>query len=191
MTERDKLIANATQRLSAHQQCRISHALPSMHLLSLVTVSHFAPDQIPFNDSQQSILSTSAAAFPTDWDLVFSAQANVLLLGKSDTTARLIDEMRPHLAEPVVSVRGSDSPDLNSLPSAGTVVLRDLDELMSADQLALNAWLSESNRARVICTSQVSLVPLMDAGMFSDSLYYRLNILCLDMTGVSPHAPHQ
>jgi hypothetical protein len=116
---------------------------------------------------------------------------NVLLLGKSRTTARLIDEMRPHLTEPVVSVRGGDSPDLNSLPSVGTVVLCDLDELMSADQLALNAWLSESHRPRVISTSQASLVPLMDAGMFSDSLYYRLNILCLDMTGVSPHAAHQ
>ena len=169
-----------------------SHALPSMHLVSLLAVPHFAPDRIPSNDSQESIFSTSAsAALSIDWDLVFSGQANVLLLGKSGTTARVIDEMRPHLAEPVVSLRGGDSPDLNSLPSVGTVVLCDLDELMSADQLALNAWLSESNRPRVICTSQVSLVPLMDAGMFSDSLYYRLNTLCLDMTGVSPHAAHQ
>lgn len=168
-----------------------SHALPSMHLLSLLAVPNFAADRIPSNNSQQSIFSPSAsAALPTDWDLVFSAQVNVLLLGKSRTTATLIDEMRPHLVEPVVSVRGGDSPDLNSLPSVGTVVLCDLDELMSADQLALSAWLSESNRTRVISTSQVSLVPLIDAGMFSDSLYYRLNILCLDMTGVSLRAAH-
>ena len=168
-----------------------SHALPSMHLLSLLAVPHFAPDRIPSNDSQESVFSTSASALSIDWDLVFSGQANVLLLGKSGTTARVIDEMRPHLAEPVVSVRGGDSPDLTSLPSVGTVVLCNLDELVSADQLALHAWLSESNRPRVICTSEVSLVPLMDAGMFSDTLYYRLNTLCLDMTGVSPDAAHQ
>jgi hypothetical protein len=149
-------------------------------------VPNFAADRIAANDSQPSIFSTSAsAALPTDWDLVFSTQVNVLLLGKSRTTATSIDEMRRHLVEPVVSVRGGDSTDLTSLPSVGTVVLCDLDELMSADQLALNAWLSESNRTRVISTSQVSLVPLIDAGTFSDSLYYRLNTLCLDMTGGS------
>ena len=163
-----------------------------MHLLSLLAVPHPAPDRMSSNDSQQSIFSTTAsAAVPTDWDLVFSAQVNVLLLGDGRTTAMLIDEMRPHLIEPVVSVRGGDSPDLNSLPSVGTVVLCDLDELMSADQLALNAWLSERHRARVISTSQVSLVPLIDAGMFSDSLYYRLNTLCLDLTGLSLHAAHR
>jgi transcriptional regulator of aromatic amino acid metabolism len=51
------------------------------------------------------------------------------------------------------------------------------------DQHRLMAWLERGDRPRVISTSRVSLLPIVQAGMFIESLYYRLNTLCIDLTG--------
>jgi len=118
-----------------------------------------------------------------DWDLVSTSAVNVLLMGKSATTGAFVVAMRPHLVDPVVSIDCRDGLNLSSLPSRGTVILSDVEELALEDQQRLNAWLTAAeHRPRVISTSRASLFPMIEAGMFVDSLYYRLNVVCFDGT---------
>jgi hypothetical protein len=123
----------------------------------------------------------TALRLPADWDLLLIAPVNVLLIGEPATTSALVEAMRSHLVEPLVTVDGHDA--LN-LPSVGTVILFDVEELVLAGQQRLNAWLAQDDhRPRVISTSRVSLIPMIAAGMFAESLYYRLNTLCLLTSG--------
>jgi hypothetical protein len=74
------------------------------------------------------------------------------------------------------------------------VVLHDVEHLRPADQQRLLQWLEEApQRPQIISTSSRALYPLVCAGRFSESLYYRLNSVYLDCTnptivdlGVSP-----
>jgi|SRR5688500_6195331 len=143
-----------------------------------------AHDPIPSNDSKHSILSkATSGAHPTDWDLVSSVETSVLLIGERGATGASVNAMRPHLVAPLVHIDCRDGLDLSSVPSRGTVILLDVDELALEDQQRLNAWLTRADpRPRVISTSRVSLVPMIDAGTFIESLYYRLNILRFDLT---------
>jgi len=94
-----------------------------------------------------------------------------------------VNAIRQHLVDPLVNINCCDGLDLSAVPSRGTVIFSDLDELALTDQHRLNAWLAGADhRPRVISTSRASLVPRIDAGMFIESLYYRLNILRFDLT---------
>jgi len=120
-----------------------------------------------------------------DWDLVSTSRLNTLVIGESETRAAFVDAIRRHLADPLVTVDCRDGLDLSSVPSQGTVVLSDVEELPLEDQQRLNAWLAAADhRPRVISTSRASLFPMIEAGMFVDSLYYRLNVVCFDATKV-------
>jgi DNA-binding NtrC family response regulator len=101
-----------------------------------------------------------------------------------------VDAIRQHLADPLVTVDCRDGLDLSSVPSQGTVVLSDVEELPLEDQQRLNAWLAAADhRPRVISTSRASLFPMIEAGMFVDSLYYRLNVVCVDATKIGGSNP--
>jgi hypothetical protein len=70
------------------------------------------------------------------------------------------------------------------LPSAGirTFILHEVGSLTHTDQLRLLAWLDQnSGRTRVVCTASTSLFAQVEAGRFSDTLYYRLNTVSLDV----------
>ena len=121
----------------------------------------------------------TALRLPADWDLLVIAPVNVLLIGEPLTTSAVVDALRPHLVEPLSTVDGHDT--LN-LPCVGTVVLSDVEGLVRADQQRLNTWLTD-HRSRLITTSRGSLFPMIAAGMFIESLYYRLNTVCIDLTG--------
>jgi hypothetical protein len=139
------------------------------------------------NNAPQTTVAITAIPLPddlaADWDLVSTSAVNVLLMGESVTTGAFVVAMRPHLVDPVVSIDCRDGLNLSSLPSRGTVILSDVEELALEDQQRLNAWLAAADhRARVISTSRASLFPMIEAGMFVDSLYYRLNVVCFDGT---------
>ncbi len=63
-----------------------------------------------------------------------------------------------------------------ALPSGGTLLLRKVSNLTAAEQSTLLDWLNcDGQRTQVISTSPQALVPLVEQGLFSDVLYYRLN----------------
>ena len=126
-----------------------------------------------------------------DWDLACSTvSGNLCLIGASDITNALIDELRPHLQEPVITVWSSsgDSLELPSVQDAvGTLILFGVEGLALADQHYLMKWLAQRTRPpRVISTAQESILVMISAGRFLASLYYRLNVICLDVAEVQP-----
>jgi len=68
-------------------------------------------------------------------------------------------------------------------PRAGTIVIRDVDALTSDDQRKLCEWLdARSDRAQLVSTASAPIVPLVDSNLFNDALYYRLNMVYVDLT---------
>jgi transcriptional regulator of acetoin/glycerol metabolism len=52
-----------------------------------------------------------------------------------------------------------------------------------ADQCRLLTWLEMSGgRIQVVSTTTSPLLPLVESGVFHDTLYYRLNVVCVDLT---------
>jgi hypothetical protein len=125
---------------------------------------------------------TTQILVPDDWNLI-SARVNVLLIGESRTTKALVDIARRHTAEPLINLRCANELYLPTIRDGDTAFLVDVDELVLLDQQRLNTWLDSTPRPRLISTSRVSLIAMVEAGMFLESLYYRLNTLCFDVTG--------
>jgi DNA-binding NtrC family response regulator len=65
----------------------------------------------------------------------------------------------------------------------GALILRDVDALVHADQRRLLDWLGNAVAVKVISTATASLLPRIARGGFLDSLYYRLNTICIFMMG--------
>ena len=63
---------------------------------------------------------------------------------------------------------------------ATTLVLHDVGQLTIAAQVAVLRWLDQSaGRIWVVSTSTEPLWPQVESGAFNDTLYYRLNIVCV------------
>ena len=88
--------------------------------------------------------------------------------------------LQPGFAHPV-TVRQAGT--LLALPSAGgTLVLRNVSDLTATEQYALFRWIDrDRDRTQVISTSTRPLMPLLEQGVFSDSLYYQLNTMYLEL----------
>ena len=71
------------------------------------------------------------------------------------------------------------------LPSAadtGTLILHEVGSLTHDDQLRLLTWLDQSaGRTRVVSTASASLFARVEAGLFVEKLYYRLNTVSLNV----------
>jgi transcriptional regulator of acetoin/glycerol metabolism len=64
------------------------------------------------------------------------------------------------------------------------MVLHDVGRLQPHEQLDLLAWLEQADgRTQVVSTSATPLLPRVQCGAFIDTLYYRLNTVCVDVTG--------
>jgi hypothetical protein len=73
------------------------------------------------------------------------------------------------------------------LPTASapmrTAVIRDVDGLTPVEQRKLLDWLvSAATRTQVVSTTSAPLLPLVETGLFNDTLYYRLNITYVDLS---------
>lgn len=70
------------------------------------------------------------------------------------------------------------------LPPAkkGTLFLNDVAALGRDQQLALNDWLGSCDNLQTISITSVPLESLVADGQFLEALYYRLNVVRLDVT---------
>ena len=58
-----------------------------------------------------------------------------------------------------------------------------METLTREEQDALHQWLSAGNgRARVVSSASEALFPMVESGAFNDGLYYRLNVVTIDLT---------
>jgi DNA-binding NtrC family response regulator len=97
-----------------------------------------------------------------DAHVLANARANVLIVAVGQTRENLLQAME------------------SFLQPQGTLILRDIEKLDQQAQHELLRWLDGvGSDTRVISLTSARLYPLVQAGKFLDTLYYRLNIVRL------------
>jgi len=110
-------------------------------------------------------------------------RVNVLLLGTNDVVNRVMAALHECLPEPVAEWSPGEQFTLPAVEQVGTIVLNDVGALAIQEQIQLLEWLNTAHgRTQVVSTAPTLLLPRVKAGSFIDTLYYRLNTVCLDGT---------
>ncbi len=119
---------------------------------------------------------------PEDSRLVHSARVNLLLKGTEAMIDMVLSAIRSDLCAPVTSWRPGESLTLPPITQDGTIILHDIDSLTLEEQRCLSDWLQNSPcRTRIISTTTTAIMPLVEAGLFHDTLYYRLNTVYMEV----------
>jgi hypothetical protein len=126
-----------------------------------------------------------AARFLADLPLlVDDCRPNGLLIGSNDTTTRLLRALGGFWAAPVLHSPLDGQPWSWGERSA-IWVIHDVDALDAGAQRELLAWMDGAGQdAQVIALAVVPVYPLVERGVFSARLYYRLNEIYIDATAV-------
>lgn len=124
-----------------------------------------------------------AGVDPSEWDAIITTRQNVLLCGAPSPIDAALSTLLPHLREPICLWRA----DTESAPPSlmeGTLILEQATACRRLQQQVLWEWLNEANRrVQVIAVTDQPLFELVQRGAFLPGLYYRLNTLCLTVTG--------
>ena len=124
-----------------------------------------------------------AGSPPSDLDLARLTRANLFLVGDDDVVAPVVTSLWPFLATPIVVRNRGESLRLSPTSNpVGTVVVCDVDTLTGHEQRALFNWMAGNGRTQVVSTASKFLQPLLEAGAFDEGLYYRLNVVMVDLT---------
>ena len=120
----------------------------------------------------------------SDLDFAQAYGANVLLVGAEPALTELVCSLWTTFDDPILIRRSVDPLQLPAPSEAvGTLIIHGVETLTLDEQLTLQDWLVVRNgRTQVVSTASASLLPMVEAGVFSDSLYYRLNVVCIDLT---------
>jgi sigma-54-interacting transcriptional regulator len=115
---------------------------------------------------------------PDDWRLIVTARPNILLEGAPEATDVIVGEAIEWLPAPHATWCGA--PPCGDRPA--TLVVRSISSLDQDQQHSLFDWLeAPGTRVQVISTTSEPLYPMVGRGAFLESLYYRLNVLRLDL----------
>ena len=126
-----------------------------------------------------------------DFQFALSARRNLLVTGPDCRVAALLQRLATERttiiccgSEPLRLPNPGSKQTGARQPGSGvsTIVLRDVDALTSSEQDVLAEWIASGDSApHLITTASTSLLPLVDAGEFNATLYYRLNIVYIAM----------
>ena len=115
--------------------------------------------------------------------LVERHRVNLLLMGTNEVVQRLMADLDERMHQPVAKWSPGEQFVLPSAEETGTMVLNDVGSLQIQEQIQLLEWLTSANgRTQVVSTAPTLLLPRVKSGAFIDTLYYRLNMVCLDAT---------
>jgi len=119
---------------------------------------------------------------PDDWLGLVASRCNILVTGPDAATEAFVLATLPILRAPVQRISCENGLTLGDAPA--TLVLRHVHTLSAAEQQSLLHWLdSTSNgRTQVMSLSSAPLFSLVAAGVFDELLYYRLNLIFLQVT---------
>jgi transcriptional regulator of aromatic amino acid metabolism len=124
------------------------------------------------------------SALDADLEYVRMRQSNLLVIGPATATDRVVDQLRPGFAPPVLTWHEGEAFDLPSRSEVSTLILHEVEALTPADQQRLLEWHDQqARRIQIISTAQAPLFPLVEAGEFDECLYYRLNTVCVKTDG--------
>jgi hypothetical protein len=136
----------------------------------------------------------SVSPLPEHWRLARAAHVDLLLMGMPRVNLLLVapdgvvryvlESLLLNLREPIARRTPGQPLDLPPHGLVGTLVLHDVGTLSPHEQLELLGWLELADgRTQVVSTSPTPLLPRVQCGAFIDTLYYRLNTVCVDVSG--------
>jgi transcriptional regulator of acetoin/glycerol metabolism len=107
--------------------------------------------------------------------------ANMLLIGVNSANRDLVEASLVGLGL-VSRWEPGERLVLPASADTGTLILHEVGSLPHDDQVRLLAWLEQSEgRTRVVCTVSSSLYARVEAGLFLEKLYYRVNTVTVNM----------
>jgi hypothetical protein len=108
---------------------------------------------------------------------------NILLIGPASFTRSALTQIEPLVTQPIVAWQPQETPGVPE-GSYGTLLIHRLD-LADADQQAqLCEWFdTRPCHIQVVSTSPAPLFEFVEQGAFLETLYYRLNHVCLTSDG--------
>lgn len=126
---------------------------------------------------------SAGPALSLDWQVQRTRHPNVLVVGSDVDVVNALRTLQGVSRQPVVTHRPPDPLVLPTPSHAGTVILREVARLSLIDQHRLMAWLEGNcGRTQIIATDTRPVWPRLQTGAFLASLYYRLNIIYIDLT---------
>ena len=129
-----------------------------------------------------------ARAAAEEFFLMGMPRVNVLLAGRDEVVRLVLRTLLGHVAKPIALWSGEELA-LPPIEHPGTLVLREIGSLCLQQQIQMLEWSSRAIRnTQVISTTSAPLLPRVAAGGFIDMLYYRLNTVYLDVTGLADAA---
>ena len=109
-----------------------------------------------------------------------SPQHNVLLEGPAASTDAVLRLLAPHLHEPVMwKARGA--PFEVPAGEIGTLILQDVDGLSAHEQGGILTWIDARPDVQIVSTTAHRLYALVACRRFDAALYYRLNVILLNV----------
>jgi hypothetical protein len=123
-----------------------------------------------------------ARAAHVDLLLMGMPRVNLLLIAPDGVVRFVLESLLLDLHEPIAQWHPGERLALPPVDEGGTLVLHESGSLTPDDQLRLLDWLERADgRTQVVSTSSAPLLPRVHSGAFIDTLYYRLNTVCVDV----------
>jgi Sigma-54 interaction domain len=116
-----------------------------------------------------------------DWSLFRGAHPAALLIGSAASVDAALVRLLPDLRPPLVHWRPWAVGELPQT-TTGTLVMWDVESLSKGQQAQLLVWMENRPAVQVISISECPLFPLVRQKEFLDSLYYRLNVVCVELS---------
>jgi hypothetical protein len=123
-----------------------------------------------------------ARAAHVDLLLMGMPRVNLLLVAPEGVVQYVLESFLLDLRQPMTTWRPGERLALPPAHLPGTLILHDVGNLSTAEQLELLGWLADVDRdVQVVSTSTTQVMPRVNSGAFLDTLYYRLNTVCVDL----------
>ena len=116
-----------------------------------------------------------------EWDAISYGRRNVLLAGAPSAVDALLASLRPYLEEPIRDLNADTG---TPLPARGTLILPEIGGLDADQQLQLLTWMEQGvhrGDVQIVSTTSRPMLPLIENGEFRAELYYRLNVVRIDL----------
>lgn len=119
--------------------------------------------------------------FVAEWAAISYGRHNFLLAGAASAVDAMLVSTLPYLEAPIRRFHeDTDTP----LPARGTLIVSEIGGLNAEQQSRLLTWMEQSDpgaRVQIVSTTSRPILPLLETGEFRAELYYRLNVVRIDL----------
>jgi hypothetical protein len=132
---------------------------------------------------RMEMMSMPGPAEPTleTYRQLCATRHNVLLEGPMGAIDAALAIIAPCLLPPVAWKKAGSKFD-PTLGAIGSLILENVGSLTPSEQIQLRDWLDDADaRPQIVSTTTIPLFPLVECGMFDEGLYYRLNVVLVDL----------